>query len=79
MFPKALDFLIIVSAARTSSPLFARSRYFTLYVAAVRHLRRRVLFPLVVVFLELAGVVPSAQVAQMAPAGDRGDLPWWPR
>ena len=71
VFPKALDFLITVSG-KNVTPLFSPQRYVNLYVAAARHLRGRVLLP------PRGGVAgdrrcrAEPEVAQMAPAGDRG-------
>lgn len=60
VFPKALTWLIGVSGTGVV-PLFSPSRYFTLYVAMAVIFGAVFMYPLVVVFLELAGVVPSAK------------------
>ncbi len=59
IFPKALTWLIDVSGPGVV-PLFSPSRYFTLYIAMCVIFGVVFMYPLVVVFLELAGVVPSA-------------------
>lgn len=58
VFPKALTWLIDVSGTSVA-PLFSPSRYFTLYVAMCLIFGLVFMYPLVVVFLELVGVVPS--------------------
>jgi len=58
VFPKALAWLINVSGTGVA-PLFSPSRYFTLYVAMCLIFGLVFMYPLVVVFLELVGVVPS--------------------
>jgi sec-independent protein translocase protein TatC len=60
IFPKALTWLIDVSGSGIV-PLFSPSRYFTLYVAMCLIFGLVFMYPLVVVFLELVGVVPSAK------------------
>ena len=59
IFPKALTWLIDVSGTGVV-PLFSPSRYFTLYMAMCLIFGVVFMYPLVVVFLELVGVVPSA-------------------
>jgi sec-independent protein translocase protein TatC len=59
IFPRALDWLISVSGPGVAT-LFSPSRYFSLYVAMCLIFGLVFMYPLVVVFLELAGVVPSA-------------------
>ncbi len=59
VFPKALTWLIDVSGTGIV-PLFSPSRYFTLYVSMCVIFGVVFMYPLVVVFLQLAGVVPSA-------------------
>ncbi len=59
IFPKALTWLIDVSGTGVV-PLFSPSRYFTLYVAMCLVFGLVFCYPLVVVFLQLAGVVPSS-------------------
>ncbi len=59
VFPKALTWLIDVSGPGIV-PLFSPSRYITLYVAMCVVFGVVFMYPLVVVFLQLAGVVPSA-------------------
>jgi sec-independent protein translocase protein TatC len=59
IFPKALTWLIDVSGPGVV-PLFSPSRYFTLYIAMCVIFGVVFMYPLVVVFLELAGVVSSA-------------------
>jgi sec-independent protein translocase protein TatC len=58
VFPKALDWLINVSGTGVV-PLFGPSRYFTLYVAMCVIFGAVFMYPLVLVFLEITGVVPS--------------------
>ncbi len=58
VFPKAIDWLISVSGTGVV-PLFSPSRYFTLYVAMCVVFGAVFMYPLVLVFLELVGVVPS--------------------
>ena len=60
VFPKALNWLIDVSGAGVV-PLFSPSRYFTLYVTMCLVFGLVFMYPLVLVFLEIAGVVPSAK------------------
>jgi sec-independent protein translocase protein TatC len=59
VFPKAITWLIDVSGTGIV-PLFSPSRYFSLYVAMCLVFGAVFMYPLVVVFLELVGVVPSA-------------------
>lgn len=59
VFPKAIDWLISVSGTGVV-PLFSPSRYFTLYVAMCLIFGAVFMYPLVLVFLELVEVVPSA-------------------
>jgi len=59
VFPKALDWLINVSGTGIV-PLFSPSRYFTLYMAMALIFGAVFMYPLVLVFLELVGVVSSA-------------------
>lgn len=59
VFPRALDWLISVSGPGIV-PLFGPSRYFTLYVAMCVIFGAVFMYPLVLVFLELAGFVPSS-------------------
>jgi len=59
VFPKALTWLINISGAGIV-PLFSPARYFTLYVSMCVIFGAVFMYPLVVVFLELAGVVPSS-------------------
>ncbi len=60
VFPKALGWLISVSGPGVAT-LFSPGRYFSLYVAMCLVFGAVFMYPLVVVFLELAGVVPSAR------------------
>jgi sec-independent protein translocase protein TatC len=60
IFPKALGWLISVSGPGVAT-LFSPNRYFSLYVAMCLVFGVVFMYPLVVVFLELAGVVPSAR------------------
>jgi sec-independent protein translocase protein TatC len=60
VFPKALNWLIDVSGTGVV-PLFSPSRYFTLYVTMCLVFGLVFMYPLVLVFLEIAGVVPSAK------------------
>jgi sec-independent protein translocase protein TatC len=59
VFPKALTWLIDVSGTGIV-PLFSPTRYFTLYVAMCLIFGAVFMYPVLVVFLELVGVVPSA-------------------
>jgi sec-independent protein translocase protein TatC len=59
IFPKALDWLIDVSGYGVV-PLFSPSRYFTLYIAMCLIFGLVFMYPLVLVFLQLVEVVPSA-------------------
>jgi len=59
VFPKALTWLIDVSGTGVA-PFFSPSKYFTLYAAMCVIFGAVFMYPLIVVFLELAGVVPSA-------------------
>jgi sec-independent protein translocase protein TatC len=59
IFPKALTWLIDVSGTGVV-PLFSPTRYFTLYVAMCVAFGGVFMYPLLVVFLEIAGVVPSS-------------------
>lgn len=58
VFPRALDWLINVSGPGVV-PLFSPSSYFTLYVAMCLVFGLVFMYPLVLVFLEIVGVVPS--------------------
>ncbi len=60
VFPKAIDWLISVSGHGVV-PLFSPSQYFTLYALMCVIFGGVFLYPLVVVFLELTGAVPSAR------------------
>ncbi|HEX4863881.1 MAG TPA: twin-arginine translocase subunit TatC [Acidimicrobiales bacterium] len=59
VFPKALTWLIDVSGSGIV-PLFSPTRYFTLYVAMCMVFGGVFIYPLLVVFLQIVGVVPSA-------------------
>ena len=59
VFPKALTWLIDISGTGVV-PLFSPTRYFTLYVAMCLIFGLVFMYPLVVVFLEIVGAVPSA-------------------
>jgi sec-independent protein translocase protein TatC len=58
VFPKALNWLISVSGSGVV-PLFSPSRYFTLYMAMALIFGLVFMYPLILVFLELVGLVPS--------------------
>jgi sec-independent protein translocase protein TatC len=58
VWPKALDFLIGISG-KDIATLFGPQKYVNLYVAACAIFGVVFLFPIVLVFLEIAGVVPS--------------------
>jgi sec-independent protein translocase protein TatC len=58
VFPKALQWLIDVSGTGIA-PLLSPTRYFTLYVAMCVVFGLVFMYPLLLVSLELAGVVPS--------------------
>lgn len=60
VFPKAINWLIGVSGHGVV-PLFSPSSYFTLYALMAVIFGCVFLFPLIVVFLEISGVVPSAR------------------
>lgn len=60
VFPKAITWLINISGQGVV-PLFQPTRYFTLYAAMALIFGGVFLYPLVVVFLEISGVVPSAK------------------
>jgi sec-independent protein translocase protein TatC len=62
-FPKALDFLIGVSGKGVST-FFSPGRYIGLYVLVIAAFGIAFEFPIVLVFLELAGVVPSKKLKQ---------------
>jgi sec-independent protein translocase protein TatC len=59
VFPKAITWLINVSGTGII-PVFSPSRYFTLYVAMCVVFGAVFMYPLVLVFLQLVGVVSSA-------------------
>jgi sec-independent protein translocase protein TatC len=59
VFPKALTWLIDVGGSGVV-PLFSPSKYFTLYVLMALIFGAVFMYPLVLVFLEIAGVVPSS-------------------
>ncbi len=58
VFPKALDFLISVGG-KDVAPLFGPQKYVNLYVAMAAIFGLVFLFPIVLVFLMISGVVPS--------------------
>jgi sec-independent protein translocase protein TatC len=60
VFPKALNWLINVSGSSVV-PLLSASRYLTLYVSMCVIFGLVFMYPLVVVFLEIIEVVPSAK------------------
>jgi sec-independent protein translocase protein TatC len=60
VFPRALTWLIDVSGSGIA-PLFSPQKYFTLYAAMCAIFGAVFMYPLVVIFLELSGVVPSAK------------------
>ncbi len=60
VFPKAINWLISVSGTSVV-PLFTASRYFNLYVLMCLAFGLVFLYPIVVVFLMLSGVVPSTK------------------
>lgn len=60
VFPKALDWLISVSGSGVV-PLFTPSKYFTLYVGMCLVFGVVFLYPILLMFLMLTGVVPSAR------------------
>jgi sec-independent protein translocase protein TatC len=59
IFPRALTWLIDVGGTGVV-PLFSPSKYFTLYVLMCLVFGLVFMYPLLLVFLEIAGVVPSA-------------------
>lgn len=60
VFPKAIAWLINVSGTGVV-PLFSPSNYFTMYLAMCVVFGAVFMYPLVLVFLMLVGVVPSAR------------------
>lgn len=58
VWPKALEFLINIGGNNVAS-LFGPQKYVNLYVAAAAIFGVVFLFPIVLVFLEITGVVPS--------------------
>ena len=60
-FPKALDFLIGVSGENVTT-FFSPSKYISLYVLVIAAFGVAFEFPIVLVFLELAGVVTSKRL-----------------
>lgn len=60
IFPRALTWLIDVSGPGIV-PLFSPTKYFTLYVLMCIIFGAVFMYPLILVFLEIAGVVPSAK------------------
>lgn len=60
VFPKAISWLVSVSGNEVS-PLFSASKYFSLYVLACLIFGVVFLYPIVVMFLMLSGVVPSTR------------------
>jgi sec-independent protein translocase protein TatC len=60
VFPKALDWLISVSGPNVT-PLFSASNYFSLYVLMCLVFGAVFLYPIVLVFLMITGVAPSAK------------------
>lgn len=60
VFPRALDWLINVSGPGVV-PLFSPQKYLTLYVLMCLIFGAVFMYPLIVIFLELSGVVPSAR------------------
>ena len=58
VFPKALNWLISVSGPGVTT-IFSPSRYFSLYVAMCLVFGLVFMYPLVLVFLQLVGAVPS--------------------
>lgn len=60
VFPKALDWLINVGGTGVV-PLFSPQSYFTLYVLMCLIFGAVFMYPLIVIFLEISGAVPSAK------------------
>jgi len=58
VFPKALDWLINVAGPGVTT-LFSPARYFSLYLAMCVVFGLVFMYPLVLIFLQIAGVVPS--------------------
>jgi sec-independent protein translocase protein TatC len=58
VFPKALNWLINVSGPGITT-LFSPARYFTLYMAMCVVFGLVFMYPLILIFLEISGVVPS--------------------
>ncbi|MDP9074956.1 MAG: twin-arginine translocase subunit TatC [Actinomycetota bacterium] len=61
VWPKALEFLINIGGNNIAT-LFGPQKYVNLYVAACAIFGIVFLFPVVLVFLEISGVVPSAKL-----------------
>ena len=64
VWPKALDFLISIGGNDIAT-LFSPSKYVGLYVAAAAIFGVVFLFPVVLVFLEIVGVVPSRRLRKV--------------
>jgi len=64
VWPKALDWLISVSGNNIAA-LFSPSKYISLYVAAAAIFGVVFLFPAVLVFLEVIGLVPTATLRRI--------------
>jgi sec-independent protein translocase protein TatC len=64
VWPKALDFLIRIGGSNVAA-LYGPSKYVSLYVAAAAIFGVVFLFPVVLVFLEVVGIVPSAQLRKV--------------
>jgi sec-independent protein translocase protein TatC len=60
IFPRAIDWLISISG-KGVVPLFSPSKYFTLYVLMCLVFGLVFLYPILLMFLMLAGVVPSSK------------------
>jgi sec-independent protein translocase protein TatC len=64
VWPKALDFLIGIGGNNIAT-LFSPTKYVSLYVAAAAIFGVVFLFPLVLVFLQIVGVVPSQKLRKV--------------
>lgn len=64
VWPKALEFLIRIGGSNTAV-LFSPTKYVSLYVAAAAVFGVVFLFPVVLVFLEVVGLVPSQKLRKI--------------
>jgi sec-independent protein translocase protein TatC len=64
VWPRALDWLISISGSNIAT-LFSPTKYISLYVAACAVFGIVFLFPVVLVFLEVVGLVPSQKLRKI--------------